>query len=675
MMMSRSRRACFRKLTQHAQRYRGIGCSRLPGGPLSSPTHKVFRCFSSDSCPHIIKDDKRVEACLSAPLSQVRNFSIIAHIDHGKSTLADRLLALAGNIDSESVTISGENAQSLDTLDVERERGITVKAQTASMFYESSDGRDYLLNLIDTPGHVDFSYEVSRSLSACQGALLLIDASQGVEAQTIATFELAIMYDVHVIPVLTKIDLPHARPEEVTAELCTMFDIPESSVLATSAKTGEGIREIFDALVERVPPPGGEVKGTPTRALVVDSWYMSHRGVNCLIQVRDGELRKGDRISSLKSDLTHEIQEIGILTPQPRSTDILRTGQVGYMIANMKTTQEVVLGDTVYHVSQSTKDIIPLEGFTESQPMVYASLYPADPTECEVMQTAIDKLLLNDPSVTVSKESSTALGLGFRCGFLGVLHMEVFRQRLEGIFGGDILVTAPTVPFRAIMADGSIKEITSPASFPEDRRTVTEFQQPIINATILIPEKYVGGVLNLCREYQGEHKNTNYLDGGRVMIKYTFSLRRIVEDFYSRLKSVTQGYASFDYEQCGYETRDLVRVDTRINSRVVDALSAICERPDADKIGRKLAARLKDVIKRQQFEVVIQAVVFNKVIARARIPPYRKDVLKQHGKTMGTGDRTRKMKLLAQQKAGKKRLKQIGNVVIPQEAFMAVPKY
>lgn len=592
---------------------------------------------------------------------KIRNFSIIAHIDHGKSTLADRLLEYTGTLS----TRTGLNEQFLDKLQVEKERGITVKAQTASMFY-TYKGETYLLNLIDTPGHVDFSYEVSRSLYACQGALLLVDAAQGVQAQTMANFYLAFEQDLTIVPVINKIDLPTANIERVQGELNKLFDfMPEDSILA-SAKSGIGITDILDAVVERIPAPTSNLT-LPLKALLFDSWYDEYRGVVCLIAIKDGVLKKGDHIYLHQSNCKHEILELGLMYPEQTPMDALYAGQVGYIITGMKTIKEARVGDTISHPKT---DIKPFPGFKPAKSMVFAGIFPVDTSEFELLADAIEKLTLNDASVHVEKKTSAALGLGFRCGFLGLLHMDVFKQRLEQEYELDIIATAPSVMYYIELKHNKGKiSIENPADFP-DPAQIEEIFEPMLSATIIVPKQYLGNVLSLCQEKRGIQKNMEYLDEERVVLSYLLPLNEVATDFYDTLKSVSSGYASFDYETAGYETSDLVKMDILLNGDPVDALALMVHRSKAERIGRDLCEKLSKVIPRQLFEVVIQAAIGSKILARERVAALRKNVT---AKCYG-GDITRKRKLLEKQKEGKKRMKQVGSVSVPQEAFLTILK-
>lgn len=586
---------------------------------------------------------------------RIRNFSIIAHIDHGKSTLADRLLEYTGTL-----TDRKRHEQFLDKLQVEKERGITVKAQTASMFY-TYNNQTYLLNLIDTPGHVDFSYEVSRSLYACQGALLLVDAVQGVQAQTMANFYLAFDQDLSIVPVINKIDLPTARVDVVSQELKQLFDIQPNEIIPASAKNGVGIKEILDSVVTRMPAPAASA-AEPLKALLFDSWYNEYKGVVCLIAIRDGQVKPGDQITLSQTGTSYEVLELGLMYPEETPTEGLYAGQVGYLIAGMKTVKEARVGDTIFHTKQP---VTPFPGFKPAKPMVFAGIYPVESSEFDLLRDAIEKLTLNDASVTVEKKTSAALGLGFRCGFLGLLHMDVFKQRLEQEYNVAAIVTAPSVRYRIQLAhSGNIIDIENPSEFPDPQKIEVIFE-PIIKATIILPKQYLGSILKLCQEKRGQQIEMSYLTEDRLILRYKLPLNEVATDFYDQLKSLSSGYASFDYEDGGYEPADLVKMDILLNGKPVDALSVIVHRDQAYYIGRDMVGRLRKVIKRQLFEVAIQAAIGSRVLARESIAPYRKDVI---AKCYG-GDITRKRKLLEKQKEGKKNMKMVGNVEVPQEAF------
>eukprot|EP00963_Diacronema_lutheri_P005099 scaffold373_cov350-Pavlova_lutheri.AAC.40 len=590
------------------------------------------------------------------PQSLIRNFSVIAHIDHGKSTLSDRLLELTGAIKS------GSRKQYLDRLPVERSRGITVKAQTASMFFPWQS-TTYLLNLIDTPGHVDFSYEVSRSLAACQGALLLVDAAQGIQAQTVSTFYAAFEADLSIIPVINKIDMPAADPVRVTEEICMAFDYEPEDVLAISAKTGEGLEHVLPAIVERVPPPIGNPL-SPLRLLLFDSYYDEYRGVVCLVQVVDGVLQKGDKIVSLNAEDRYEALEVGIFTPEPVTSTNLYTGQVGYVIMGMKTVTAARVGDTYAH---EKSDVEPLPGFKQSKPMVFAGLFPLNPEDFEVLQASIEKLTVNDPSVTVRRDNSAALGAGYRCGFLGLLHMDVFHQRLQGEYGASVIASPPSVPYRLQMVDGRVLNIDSPCEFPMGQK-ILKVEEPMVIATIVLPSQYLGSIMDLCQQCRGEQSDQVTIEETRTLLRYKMPLAEIATTFYDSLKSRSSGYASFDYEEIGMQPADVVRMDMLVNGEPVDALARIVPRDRAEKEGKKLVTKMKELLPRQMFDISVQAAVGNRIVARENVKAYRKDVT---AKLYG-GDVTRKRKLLEKQKAGKKKMKRIGRVDIPQEAFYEI---
>ncbi|MBA2848320.1 elongation factor 4 [Thermosulfuriphilus ammonigenes] len=591
----------------------------------------------------------------------IRNFSIIAHVDHGKSTLADRLLEATGTVSSREM-----REQYLDRMDLERERGITIKAQTVRLTYRAEDGNTYTLNLIDTPGHVDFVYEVSRSLAACEGALLVVDASQGVEAQTLANVYLALENDLEIIPVLNKIDLPQADPERVKAEIEEIIGLDASEAILASAKEGIGTKEILEAIVKKIPPPKGEPQG-PLRALIFDSWFDPYLGVVVLIRVVDGRIYKGQKIKMMSTGKTFEVTKVGIFAPHPVEVESLSMGEVGFFAASIKEVRDTKIGDTVTEVDQPAAT--PLPGFREVKPMVFCGLFPVETAQYEALREAMEKLWLNDPAFSYEPETSEALGFGFRCGFLGLLHMEIVQERLEREFGLNLISTAPAVRYRITLNSGEEIYVDNPAKFPP-RDRITQIEEPYIRADIYIPKEYIGPVVKLCEEKRGEQKEMRYISQGRVLLVYELPFAEVVLDFYDRLKSVSRGYASLDYEPIGYRPSDLVKLDIYINKQPVDALSAIVHRDKAYYRGRDLAAKLKEVIPRQLFEVVIQAAIGSRVIARERIPPLRKNVT---AKCYG-GDITRKRKLLEKQKEGKKRMKQFGRVEIPQEAFLAVLK-
>lgn len=596
----------------------------------------------------------------SFPPHRIRNFSVIAHIDHGKSTLCDRLLEVTGTLSAHT-----KNEQFLDKLQVERERGITVKAQSASMIYRYK-GEDYLLNLIDTPGHVDFSYEVSRSLYACQGAVLLVDATQGVQAQTMAHFYQAFEQDLAVIPVINKIDMSAADPERVAQEMHALFDFNANDIILASAKTGIGIEDILHAIIERIPMPVAHPE-KPLRALLFDSWYNEYKGVICLIAVIDGDIHKGDMIQLAQSEATYEVLELGIMYPNETPHDALFAGQVGYLITGMKTVREARVGDTVHRYKTV---ITPFPGFKPAKPMVFAGIYPVDSTDFELLRDAIEKMLLNDASVTAEKKSSVALGLGFRCGFLGLLHMDVFIQRLEQEYNLTVIATAPSVRYKVLIKHTQEERIVEqPSDFP-DAQLIEAIFEPVIESTIVLPKVCLGSIMQLCQERRGVQKKMTYITEDRVLLKYLLPLNEVATDFYDELKSRSSGYASFDYEEAGYQQSNLVKMDILLNGNPVDALSTIVHADHAERIGRNLVSRLRTVIPRQQFMVAIQASIGSKIVARETISPFRKDVIAGcYG-----GDRSRKDKLLDKQKKGKKKLKQVGTVEVPQEAFLSILK-
>ena len=594
------------------------------------------------------------------PPHAIRNFSIIAHIDHGKSTLSDRLLETTGTLSERQ-----KKDQFLDKLQVERERGITVKAQTASMFYEYQ-GTTYLLNLIDTPGHVDFSYEVSRSLYACQGAVLLVDASQGVEAQTIANFYLAFEQNLTIIPVINKIDIMGADVERCKHQMSKMFDFNESDIILASAKSGVGIHEILQSAINLIPAPVGDEQAS-LKALLFDSWFDSYRGVVCLIAVKDGVIKKGDMITLAHDNITYEVLELGLMYPNETPCDALYAGQVGYLITGMKTIHEARIGDTIFLAKHPVKAF---PGFKPAKPMVFAGIYPVDSEDFDLLRDAIEKLMLNDASITIEKKTSPALGLGFRCGFLGLLHMDVFKQRLEQEYGLSVIATAPSVRYQLQMKHtNQIVNIESPSDFPEANEIETIYE-PIIKATIITPHRYIGNIMELCEEKRGIQESLNYMDEDRAILKYTLPLNEVAIDFYDQLKSLSSGYASLDYEESGYTPAKLVKMDILLNKKPVDALSCIVHVDKAYYIGRDLTEKLRKAIPRQLFEIVIQAAIGAKIIARSSIAPLRKDVT---AKCYG-GDITRKRKLLEKQKEGKRKMKQVGNVEVPQEAFLSILK-
>ncbi len=589
----------------------------------------------------------------------VRNFCIIAHIDHGKSTLADRILEHTGTIIQRNMT-----EQVLDSMDLERERGITIKLQAVRLMHQAADGQEYILNLIDTPGHVDFSYEVSRSLAACEGALLVIDASQGIEAQTLANLYLALEHDLEIIPVINKIDLPNADPDRVKHELEESIGLDASEAILASAKTGAGIDEILAAIVAKVPAPKGDPTG-PLQALIFDSHYDSYRGAVAYIRVMEGTLKVGERIQMMSTKRIFEVSELGVFRPAMMSVKALGPGEVGCVIASMKDVKDTRVGDTITHAHKPAQK--PLAGYRPAKPMVYCGLYPVINEEYMDLRDALEKLQLNDAALTYEAESSVALGFGYRCGFLGLLHMEIIQERLEREFDLDLITTAPSVVYRIHLTDGTKLDIDNPANFP-DVQKVASIEEPYVQATIMVPEHFVGTVMEICQDKRGIFTNMEYITTERTKVEYLMPLSEILMDFFDKLKSKTKGYASLDYELANYQASDLVKLDILLNGNQVDALSCIVHRDKSATRGRSLAEKLKAVIPRQQFEVPIQAAIGQKVVARETVRALRKDVL---AKCYG-GDISRKRKLLEKQKEGKKRMKSLGNVEVPQEAFMAI---
>jgi len=592
-------------------------------------------------------------------MKNIRNFSIIAHVDHGKSTLADRFIELTGALSAREL-----KEQVLDTMDLERERGITIKAQTVRLNYKSRSGEECVFDLIDTPGHVDFSYEVSRSLTACEGALLVIDASQGVEAQTLANAYLAIHNDLVLVPVINKIDLPQIQIEDSLEQMEHVIGLPRSEAVLVSAKTGQGLPELFEAVVQRIPPPQGD-PDAPLKALLFDSWFDTYRGVIVLVRVIDGALRTGDRIVLMASGAEYEAEEVGYLTPKPVKAGALLAGEVGYLIAGIKKLSDARVGDTVTHRNRPTER--PLPGFKEAKPMVFCGIFPAGESNIEDLRVAMEKLRLNDASFQYEPENSPALGLGFRAGFLGLLHREIVQERLERDYGLSLITTAPSVGYRVTNRKGETVEIHNPSEMPEPTE-VAAIEEPIIEAVILTPDRYLGGLFKLLEERRGVQKKMEYIGPGRVLLAYALPLNEVVFDFYNQLKQLSQGYASLDYEFAGYREGPLVKLDVLINGEAVDALSLVVHEAKALTIGRGLVERMRKVIPRQQYEVALQAAIGKRIIARETVKPFRKDVL---AKLYG-GDYTRKMKVLEKQKAGKKRMRRVGKVDIPQEAFLAI---
>ena len=588
--------------------------------------------------------------------SRLRNFCIIAHIDHGKSTLADRMLQLTGIVEQRDM-----RAQYLDRMDIERERGITIKSQAVRMPW-TRDGQAYALNMIDTPGHVDFTYEVSRSLAACEGAVLLIDAAQGIEAQTLANLYLALENDLAIIPVLNKIDLPGAQPEKYAAEVAQLIGCDESEVLKVSGKTGEGVAELLDRIVEVVPAPNGNPDGA-TRAMIFDSVYDIYRGVVTYVRVVDGALSTRQRVKMMSTGATHELLEIGVISPEPMPSEGIAAGEVGYLITGVKDVRQSRVGDTVTLNVRGAEE--PLSGYKDPRPMVFSGIYPVDGSDFPDLRDALERLQLNDAALTFEPESSAALGFGFRCGFLGLLHLEIIRERLEREFGLDLIATAPNVVYTVVAEDGSEIIVENPAMFPEGK--ILEVREPLVEATILTPTDFTGTIMELCQDRRGTMKGMDYLSEDRVELHYTLPMAEIVFDFFDQLKSRTRGYASLDYQEKGEQSADLVKVDILLNGDRVDAFSAIVHRDAAYAYGQRMTKRLKELIPRQQFEIPVQAAVGARVIARETIKALRKDML---AKCYG-GDITRKRKLLEKQKEGKKRMKSIGRVDVPQEAFIA----
>jgi GTP-binding protein LepA len=595
-------------------------------------------------------------------MQHIRNFSIIAHIDHGKSTLADRLIQRCGGLAEREI-----QAQVLDTMALERERGITIKAQTAALEYAAADGQRYNLNLIDTPGHVDFSYEVSRSLSACEGALLVVDVSQGVEAQTVANCYTAIELGVEVLPILNKMDLPSANPEQARAEIEDVIGIDAHDAVLASAKTGQGVDEILERIIARVPPPKGDPDAA-LQALIIDSWFDNYVGVVMLVRVVNGTVKPKDRIVLMATDAHHLVEQVGVFTPKSRARELLAAGEVGFIISGIKELRDARVGDTVTHAaSQAVRPAsAPLPGFREVKPQVFAGLYPVEANQYEALRDALTKLQLNDAALQFEPEVSQALGFGFRCGFLGLLHMDIVQERLEREYDMDLITTAPSVVYEVLLRDGTVQLVENPSKLPDPAK-IEEIREPIVDVTIFAPQEYVGAVITLCTGKRGVQTNLSY-HGRQVHLHYELPLAEIVLDFFDRLKSVSRGYASMDYEFREYRAADVVKVDMLINSERVDALSVIVHRSNSQHRGREIAARMRSIIPRQMYDVAIQAAIGANIIARENVKALRKNVL---AKCYG-GDITRKKKLLEKQKAGKKRMKQVGTVEIPQEAFLAI---
>ena len=593
--------------------------------------------------------------------NKIRNFSIIAHIDHGKSTLADRLIEYTGTLTKREM-----EAQILDSMDLERERGITIKAQAVRSSYKAKNGEEYMLNFIDTPGHVDFTYEVSRALAACEGALLVIDATQGIEAQTLANVYLALDNDLEIIPVINKVDLPSADPDRVKHEIEEVIGIDASEAVLTSAKTGLGIEDVLEAIVAKVPAPSG-ISDSPLKALVFDSKFDAYKGVVLYVRVIDGRIKPGMKIKMMATNAEFEVTEVGVFKPNLVNVDSLEVGQVGFFAAAIKNVKDARVGDTVTDANNPAAEALP--GYRKATPMVFCGLYPVENSDYDNLRDALEKLQLNDASLVFEPETSVALGFGFRCGFLGLLHMDVIKERLEREYNLTLITTAPNVIYQVFRTNGDVELVDNPSNFP-DPTVIDHVEEPYVNATIIVPKDYVGAVMELSQEKRGEYENMTYLDETRVMIHYALPLSEIIYDYFDRLKSVTRGYASLDYELAGYRASSLVKVDILLNGEPVDALSAIVHREKAVSRGRQLVEKLRSLIPRQMFEIPVQAAIGNKVIARENVRAMRKDVL---AKCYG-GDISRKRKLLEKQKEGKKPMKQVGSVELPQEAFMAILK-
>ena len=591
----------------------------------------------------------------------IRNFSIVAHIDHGKSTLADRLLEKTGTLTEREM-----EQQVLDTMELEKERGITIKSQAARLIYKRADGQEYILNLIDTPGHVDFTYEVSRSLAACEGAVLVVDATQGIQAQTLANCYLALDNDLEIVPVINKIDLPSARPDEIKQEIEDVIGIEAENAPLISAKTGLNIEDVLETIVENIPSPEGDEEA-PLKALIFDSYYDSYKGVVCYIRLKDGKIKSGTKIKFMSTGKVYEITEVGVFTPALMPVKELSAGEVGYITASIKNVRDARVGDTVTYADNPTKE--PLSGYKPAIPMVYSGIYPVDGAKYEELKEALEKLQINDAALAFEPETSVALGFGFRCGFLGLLHMEIIQERIEREFNLDIITTAPSVIYKVIKTDGEKIELTNPTNLPP-MTEIDYMEEPVVKASIIAPTEYTGAIMELCQERRGKYIDMQYIEETRVVINYDIPLNEIVYDFFDTLKSKTRGYASLDYELKGYEQSKLVKLDILLNGETVDALSMIDPESRAYHRGRAIAEKLKEIIPRHMFEVPIQAAVGSKIIARETVKAMRKDVL---AKCYG-GDISRKKKLLEKQKEGKKRMRQLGSVEVPQEAFMAVLK-
>ena len=593
--------------------------------------------------------------------SKIRNFSIVAHIDHGKSTLADRLLEITGTLTKREM-----EEQVLDNMEIERERGITIKSQAARLVYRREDGEEYILNLIDTPGHVDFTYEVSRSLAACEGALLVVDATQGIEAQTLANCYLALDNDLEIAPIINKIDLPSARPDEVKEEIEDVIGIEAEDAPMISAKTGLNVEDVLETIIEKIPAPNGDEEA-PLKALIFDSYYDSYKGVVCYVRILDGKVKAGTKIKLMNTNKVYDVVEVGVFTPKLFSTAELMAGDVGYITASIKNVADARVGDTITESERPTEHALP--GYKKAVPMVYSGIYPVDGAKYDELREALEKLQINDAALDFEPETSIALGFGFRCGFLGLLHMEIIQERIEREFNLDIITTAPSVIYKVTKTNGETLDLTNPTNLPEPTE-IESMQEPIVKASVIAPTEYVGAIMDLCQERRGVYIDMQYLEETRVCINYDIPLNEIVYDFFDTLKSRTRGYASFDYEFKGYTRTELVKLDILLNGDIVDALSMIVPKERAYHKGRGIAEKLKEIIPRQMFEVPIQAAVGSKVIARETVKAMRKDVL---AKCYG-GDISRKKKLLEKQKEGKKRMRQVGSVEVPQEAFMAVLK-